>query len=97
MTLRFGGKDKEALPAYSIFIAELRKALGLSQAEMAERVGIAQPTWCQYERGQRKPGRKNLLAIKGAAKLSDKRFAELRGHIDAAIVSDAVGINDEVL
>ena len=40
-----------------------RKALGLSQGEMAQRVCISQASYCNYERGKRNPTVKNAKRI----------------------------------
>ena len=32
-------------------LSQIRQQLGLSQADMAERLGVSQPTYCEYERG----------------------------------------------
>ena len=32
-------------------LSQIRQQLGLSQADMAERLDISQPTYCEYERG----------------------------------------------
>lgn len=38
-----------------------REALGLSQAELARRLGVAANTWWRWEQGQRQPG--NAVAL----------------------------------
>ena len=43
-------------------IAELRKALGLSQAELSRRSGIKQQTICMLETGKRKTPRLDTAA-----------------------------------
>lgn len=48
-------------------IAELRKALGLSQAELSRRSGIKQQTICMLETGKRKTPRLDTAAKLAAA------------------------------
>jgi transcriptional regulator with XRE-family HTH domain len=39
---------------HGLRLAQFRKAAGLSQKELAERIGVAQPIISRYEKGQRK-------------------------------------------
>lgn len=43
-------------------ILDIRKALGLSQAEMAERLGLNQSTISRFERGELAPDKRTILA-----------------------------------
>lgn len=45
-------------------IKQIREALGLTQAEMAERLGIHQATLSRIETGAIAPDKRNLLAAK---------------------------------
>lgn len=44
-------------------IKNRREALNLSQRDLAEQVGIAQPTLCQIERGTKNPSLQVGIAI----------------------------------
>lgn len=44
-------------------IASTRKALGLSQAELAEALGISQTTVSRFETGHLEPNKRTILAI----------------------------------
>jgi transcriptional regulator with XRE-family HTH domain len=48
-------KDQEFFRALGARIAQARKAQDLTQQEVAARVGVAQPTYAQYELGIRRP------------------------------------------
>lgn len=37
------------------WLIDIRKRLGLSVPEIAEKVGVAEPTWYNYENGHRTP------------------------------------------
>ncbi len=41
----------------------VREALGLLQAEAAERIGVGQGVWSAWERGSRKPSRQSAILI----------------------------------
>lgn len=43
-----------------------RKAKGITQRELAEKLGVAQPTITQYETGARKP---DIVTLKKLAKI----------------------------
>lgn len=43
-------------------IHDIRKALGLSQVEMAERLGLNQSTISRFERGDLEPDKRTILA-----------------------------------
>lgn len=49
-------------------VRELRAAAGLTQAELADRSGVAQPNIAAYENGQRQPSRTVLTRLRAAAK-----------------------------
>lgn len=42
---------------------ELRKAAGLSQENAAKAIGVAMPTYCRYEYGQREPNASTIAAM----------------------------------
>jgi transcriptional regulator with XRE-family HTH domain len=51
-------------------IAARRTALGLSQAQLAERAGCAQPRISAWERGRREPSLLNLVRLASALGVS---------------------------
>ncbi len=55
-------------------IAKLRKAKGYTQAELAEKLGIAQPNVAQYEKGLKVP---NIITGVEMAKLLGTTCEEL--------------------
>lgn len=44
-------------------LAELRKGKGLTQSEIAEKMGVTQKTWSAYERDFRTPKTKTMQKI----------------------------------
>lgn len=61
-------------------IRQARRVRGVSQAELARRTGIAQPTISGYERGQHEPSLKTLKQLVEGTGLT----LELRLHQDGA-------------
>ncbi|CAM3437117.1 helix-turn-helix transcriptional regulator [Tsukamurella hominis] len=51
-----GGTIGDVMPEVAVTLAERRAAAGLSQAELAERLGVDQATVSQAERGLTRPG-----------------------------------------
>ena len=45
--------------AFSDNVRRLREAIGITQSELAKRVGVTQPTIAQYEMGIKVPTREN--------------------------------------
>lgn len=56
-------KMKRNLPEWAKAIIRKRKALGLSQAKAAERIGISLRTYQNWEQGRARPNQFTLLAI----------------------------------
>jgi DNA-binding transcriptional regulator YiaG len=54
-------------------IKALRTRLGLTQGQMAERLGVARPTYQQWEYGRRKPRRPTLKLLEILTKEADER------------------------
>lgn len=67
-------------------VRQLRQAAGLTQAELAERSGVAQPNIAAYESGQRQPSSAMLARLRRAARPRPSGvLAERRAEIiDAA-------------
>lgn len=68
-------------------LALLRRALGLSQAELCRQIGVATNRWNQYETGERR------ITLQVAAKLKDFYGASL----DWIYVGDSAGIPQALL
>ena len=48
---------------FSERLKELRRQVGLTQVEVAEKLGISQPAYASWERGVKKPTQENLVKI----------------------------------
>ncbi|WP_270615271.1 helix-turn-helix domain-containing protein [Streptococcus salivarius] len=48
---------------FSERLKELRKQAGLTQVDVAEKLGISQPAYASWERGVKKPTQDNLVKI----------------------------------
>lgn len=58
---------RESIPmGYGEAIAVIRRRLGLTQGQLAERVNVEQPTVQRWERGLREPNMSKLVEIAGA-------------------------------
>ena len=57
-------------------VRKFRKAYGLSQEELAEKVGISQSFLCDIEQGRSKPSIDTALKIAEALNIGDIKFFE---------------------
>ena len=48
---------------FSERLKELRRQVGLTQVDVAEKLGISQPAYASWERGIKKPTQENLVKI----------------------------------
>lgn len=48
---------------FSERLKDLRKQAGLTQVDVAERLGVSQPAYASWERGVKKPTQENLVKI----------------------------------
>jgi len=48
---------------FSERLKDLRKQAGLTQVDVAEKLGISQPAYASWERGVKKPTQENLVKI----------------------------------
>ena len=48
---------------FSERLKKLRKEAGLTQVDVAEKLGISQPAYASWERGKKKPTQENLIKI----------------------------------
>ena len=51
-------------------LKEQRKLYGFTQREMAERLGVSQPSYIRYENGSAEPSQENLVKIADAFDVS---------------------------
>jgi len=51
---------------------QIRNKLGLSQAELAERLGLHQSTISRFERGELEADKRTILAVRALAALPEK-------------------------
>lgn len=68
---------------YLDHLAEIRKRLGLSQAALAEKLGVEQPTVQRWEKGKREPDLAQLISL--ANVLGVEPGALLSGAVSAAV------------
>ena len=66
-------------------LKKIRLASGLKQAEVAEKIGVAKNTYCNWENGTREP---NILKIKALAKLFGVSVDYLVGMEENAVVHE---------
>ena len=45
------------------WLVALRKAAGHTQADLAEMIGVSQPSYCNIEKGERRPSPKTAKAL----------------------------------
>lgn len=57
---------KKANRSLMLFLKFHRYRLGLNQAQLAKRIGIAQSTYCSYERGAKRPSPKHNTKLAAA-------------------------------
>lgn len=59
---------------FSEILKQIRIKKGFSQKEIAERLGVSQPSYAQYENGKRKPKIETLKRIASALNVSLEEF-----------------------
>lgn len=64
---------------FSERLKELRKQAGLTQVDVAEKLGISQPAYASWERGVKKPTQENLVKI---AQILNVSVDYLVGNLD---------------
>jgi ribosome-binding protein aMBF1 (putative translation factor) len=67
-------RARASKPNYEVSLSSLRRSAGLSQKELASRIGTVQPVISMYESGEREP---SLKAIYGLAKALKVSFDDL--------------------
>jgi len=67
MTIMAKQRKKESAPnPWPARLKTLRKYLGISQREAAEKTGVVKGTWIAWENSQRVPGRMAIQLLKKA-------------------------------
>lgn len=73
---------KETLQEFGIFIKQKRLENGLTQEEVAKKLGISQVSYGRYELGMRDPGLEFICEISSALGFEPKEFFEyLEGRL----------------
>ena len=76
LTLRFKRSKIKEEGGDSLNIKEKRERLGISQKELAEKVGMSQSFLCDIEQGRSKPSIDTALKIAEALNIGDIKFFE---------------------
>lgn len=87
---------------FSERLKDLRKQVGLTQVDVAEKLGISQPAYASWERGVKKPTQENLVKIAQVLNVSvdylvgnsDERTDEL-DNIELLFRMNSTGLTDE--
>lgn len=61
-------------------VVALREERGLSQAALAQRVGISRPSMCMFEKGKAQPSAETAHAI---ARVLEVEFSEIADPLEA--------------
>jgi transcriptional regulator with XRE-family HTH domain len=77
-------------------IRAARRRAGLSQAELAELLGVRQSSVSQWERGSTRPSTVHLLALTAALKCSLLDFSGGDGGAGAEAVDPAIRVTEPV-
>lgn len=70
---------------FSERLKDLRKQAGLTQVDVAEKLGISQPAYASWERGVKKPTQENLVKISQVLNVS---IDYLVGNSDEGVKED---------
>lgn len=87
---------------FSERLKDLRKQAGLTQVDVAERLGVSQPAYASWERGIKKPTQENLVKIAQVLNVSvdylvgnsEERIDEL-DNIEFLFRMNSKGLTDE--
>ena len=87
---------------FSERLKDLRKQAGLTQVDVAEKLGISQPAYASWERGVKKPTQENLVKIAQILNVSvdylvgnsDEKSDEL-DNIELLFRMNSKGLTDE--
>lgn len=72
---------------FSERLKDLRKQAGLTQVDVAEKLGISQPAYASWERGVKKPTQENLVKI---AQILNVSVDYLVGNSEEAVELDNI-------
>jgi len=67
------------------WLVDIRKAVGLTQKVVAEKIGVAQPSYCTIERGDTRPSVETAKKIAAVLGFEWTRFFEEGGQEDQGI------------
>lgn len=73
--------DESFAQEFGLMVYEARQALGMSQKELAQRIGAAQGTICMYESGKRIPNIKTLALLCDALWVSANQLLPKPKHV----------------
>lgn len=87
---------------FSKRLKDLRKQAGLTQVDVAEKLGISQPAYASWERGVKKPTQENLIKIAQVLNVSvdylvgnsEEKFDEL-DNIELLFRMNSKGLSEE--
>ena len=76
LTVRLGRSNIKEEGGDSLNIKERREQLGISQKELAEKVGMSQSFLCDIEQGRSKPSIDTAIKIAQVLNVADIKFFE---------------------
>lgn len=87
---------------FSERLKDLRKQAGLTQVDVAEKLGISQPAYASWERGAKKPTQENLVKIAQILNVSvdylvgnSEEKADELGNIELLFRMNSKGLTEE--
>jgi len=89
---------------FSERLKKLRKDAGLTQVDMAEKLGISQPAYASWERGIKKPTQENLVKLSKIFYVSvdyllgnteNKQTSDVLEDIELLFRMNSKGLSDE--
>ncbi len=76
---------------YATLFVQLRKKLGMTQQELADKIGLPQPVVARWESGKVKPQRRNLIKLAGGLGLDADQLIYRPYEIARSFPSKRVG------
>ncbi len=87
---------------FSERLKDLRKQVGLTQVDVAEKLGISQPAYASWERGVKKPTQENLVKIAQILNVSvdylvgnSEEITDELDNIELLFRMNSKGLNEE--
>ena len=87
---------------FSERLKDLRKQAGLTQVDVAEKLGISQPAYASWERGVKKPTQENLVKIAQILNVSvdylvgnSEEKTDVLDNIELLFRMNSKGLSDE--